>query len=92
LRRSLNDLEGCDTVSALTSWLKLKLVREDVDLLEGEPEERWLIMLGNEVSLLNDQTRFDGIVVGEGKTKLLAKHDAAHRLRDFAHKIDWGTL
>jgi len=40
-------------VSALTSWLKLKLVREDVDLFGGEPEERWIIMLGNEVSLLN---------------------------------------
>lgn len=79
-------------MSALTSWLKLKLVREDVDSFGGASEERWLIMLGNEVSLLDDQNRFDGIVVGEGKTKLLAKHDAAHRLREFARKIDWGTL
>lgn len=64
--------------------LKLQITKE-----HGE----WVVLLGNEVHLVTDETRLQpALAVGRGATKDQAKYDATYTLRELARKIDWGVL
>lgn len=75
------------------NWLKLRVVRDDLDSFGGPREERWVVLLGTEVTMVNDEKRLDPCVqIADGKTKDLAKYFAAKKLGDLARHIDWGVL